>query len=182
VKNPIQGEGRAEATAPALHLVPKPDAEVAHDELAISASAMPRWNRLAEEERASVGAFLDGEIAADGAYLVTASARLPREFVADLSAGGPLLRAAFPDLARKVSRVETVGEETVVRVRCLGDHRGPFYRLLSATGKEAGFDVVHRFVHHAEGRCEDRVAVDVRAIVTQLAEHRAKSRATAKAP
>ena len=163
----MRGFVSKEARPRLLHVVPT-QGEHVEDPLDVDGRALAYFG-LGAAARSKVEAFLDGESALEGAYVVHGRTRLPDAFVRDLERGGPVLRRAFPDLVRRVVSVELAGEETLVRVRCEGEQQGAFYRLFSATFKHTTFDVVHGFVPQ-EARPVHRISIDVRAIVTQLAE------------
>jgi hypothetical protein len=170
-------EGRFVALGHVLRVVPPPcDVEEA---LAPDAGAAACWSGLGDSERRRVALFLSGARERDEAYAVR-TRTLPEDFARGLGCCGPALRAAFPELARRIVSVITPAHEAiVVRVACSGEHRGAFFRILSATGRRVSFEVVHCLVVREGRAVEHRVEIDVRGIVSQLANGAAPKRGSA---
>ena len=142
-------------------------APVATLDLAIDAQIAARWCALDDAMRARVAAFLAYADCDMSSVLVDGT--LPQDFARDLRVGGRTLREAFPGLVRRVTYVGRQGHQIRVRVACAGEHRAPFFRLFSATGRRVAFDVVHRLVVRDGNVVEHHVTLDVRALIVQLA-------------
>jgi hypothetical protein len=142
--------------------------EPAEEDLVIEGAAAAPWRALGEAQRSGIAAFLGGAQRPGAVYDVRSDGPLPEDFARDLARGGPILRDAFPDLARRVVGVDRTEDPTVVRVACEGQQRGAFFRILSPSGRRVTFEVVHTVLVGAGRIVEHRVAIDVRAIVRQL--------------
>jgi predicted ester cyclase len=94
---------------------------------------------------------------------------VPETFARDLARGGGGFRAAFPQLVRRVVKIAASPGRICVRVVCLGEHVGPFFELLTPTGRWVGFHVDHHFAVVAEHVVDDCIAMNLRALVVQLA-------------
>jgi ketosteroid isomerase-like protein len=127
------------------------------------------WRALDDAMRARIESFLTPAAEVLGNAPFSPEGPLPPDFARDLATGGHALRAAFPALARRVVGVTREGETIAVRVRCEGDHDGPFFRILSPTGRRVSFDVTHHLVVRDGVVVVHRVAIDVRAIVVRIA-------------
>ncbi len=130
---------------------------------------LPAWSALDEALRSRIEAFLTPAAGAFGSARFSPEGTLPFDFTRDLSTGGQALRAAFPALERRVVEVTHDDEGIAVRVRCEGDHEGPFFRIFSPTGRRVSFDVAHHLVVRDGVVVEHRVAIDVRALVVLIA-------------
>lgn len=150
-----------------LHVVPPPSLAAA-DSVEVDEHATGGWMSSGEVVRAQVSAFLSGIWWRESALDVSTEKGLPEEFAVDLARGGPLLRAAFPDLRRRVIEVAQSPSLVSVRVRCEGGQTGPFFGLLSPTGRAVAFDVVHLIAAGTGHLARHQVAVDMRRIVVQL--------------
>ncbi len=133
------------------------------------------WRSLDESARTQLRAFL----APSGAATLMACRapyraenRLPDRFATDIVTGGPGIRAAFPALTRTVERITASNDVVTVRVACEALHSGPFFDLLRATGKRVRFSEIHELVPQGGALLEDRVTLDLRTILRQLAVSR----------
>jgi hypothetical protein len=173
-------ERRCGAWSHLLHVVPplpeRADGELMIDDEAVAA----RWRPLGEALRARVSAFLDVARWPGAPYDVRAAAPIPEDFARDLATGGATLRSAFPGLVRRVHAVHHAGDAITVHVRCVGEQRGAFFRILSPTARRVTFDVVHVVDVRGERVAEHRVALDLRAIVLQLASVSATAKARSR--
>jgi hypothetical protein len=167
---------------PLLRVVPAPK-ETADADLRIDAGVAIQWRALPAAGRARLSAFLAGARGGEFPRCECTNAALPEAFARDLAYGGPLLRAAFPELVRCVKRVDRRTDRVVVRVACEGRHDGAFFGILSPTGRHVAFDVVHDFAMRDGYVVEHRVSLDVPAILSQLvAGPRSSEPATAPSP
>lgn len=103
---------------------------------------------------------------------------VPAGFLADLAAGGPLLRAAFPRLVRRLASVDTAAADTAVadaagplavHITCEATHDGSFFGFMQPTGRRVRFDEIHHVALGPGNVAEARVELDFRAIIRQLA-------------
>jgi hypothetical protein len=93
----------------------------------------------------------------------------PAPFAADLACGGGARRAAFPDLVRRVVSIERTGDRRVaIRVACTGTHAGAFFGFVKPTHRAVRFDEVHDVRVDGGRIIEDRLELDLRAIVRQI--------------
>jgi predicted ester cyclase len=126
---------------------------------------------LEETARARVAAFLSTEPAP---FRYDVHGALPAAFMHDLSRGGPLFRAAFPELERRIADLRWSDAALTLCVHCDGEQRAPFYGVLAATGRRVRFDVVHR-VELGRGRAiRHLVTLDVHDVLRQLARRAAR--------
>lgn len=130
-----------------------------------------RWRELDQPSRDHVDTFLSVE-PAPSVNVVVATA-LPSTFADDLAVGGPQLRAAFPHLQRTLAGITRKGTRITVRIACEGDHAEPFFGILAATRRHVQFVEEHRMELRDGRLCEDRIVIDLAAIIRQL--HVAKS-------
>jgi len=126
-----------------------------------------RWGSLDARVRQPVESLFEGAPAASGVPFAV-DGDLPLEFVRDLVCGGGAFRDAFPALVRCVVEIRSCDDLITVRVACEGDHTGPFFELLSPTHRSVRFDVVHRLALRDALLREDRIALDMRRIISQL--------------
>lgn len=156
----------------ALSVVRAPVAPVAPvPTLEIPPALAPRWAALAPSVRRYLAAYLAPAacLTADCPDRVelVAPPPVPPTFVDDLSRGGPLLRAALPDLVRTLTRIDGPAPLSI-EILCEGTHDAPFFGFLLPTRRRVRFHEVHQLVL-GDHLLEDRVSIDVRAIVRQLA-------------
>jgi hypothetical protein len=137
-------------------------------ELEIAPGVSTAWNALAPGLRHRVAALFDRSCA-PAARSFEVEGRMPEDFARDLACGGCGFRAAFPTLTRRIVAIVGTPSHPLVRVVCQGKHLAPFFDLLAPTGRRVQFDVMHRLVVGGDHLIEDRVALDLRAIVLQLA-------------
>jgi len=125
-----------------------------------------RWTRLDPRVHAYLRGYLAPVPEAQPHRVAPVDAAAP--FHEDLVRGGPLLRAAFPDLVREVVAIEGT-DRIVVRIACDGIHAGPFFGFMRATGRHARFTETH-VMELRDGRgLVDQVTIDIRSIIRQLA-------------
>jgi hypothetical protein len=154
-----------EAKGGPLGLVP---VRPAVDDLEIALGVNAAWNTLALSLRRRVATLFDRPCAvAVCSYEIEGP--MPEDFARDLAWGGFRFRAAFPTLRRRVVAIVATPSHTFVRIACQGEHVAPFFDLLAPTKRSVQFDVTHRLVIAGDDRIEDRIALDLRAIVLQLA-------------
>ncbi len=139
-----------------------------------------RWSELAPELQRHLAAFLAPDAAAQARIEVTEREGVPASFAEDLAGGGPLLRAAFPDLVRELVAIEVAPGTVSVRVACEGTHAGAFFGFMLPTRRRVRFEEVHELAVRG-GAVSDRVTIDVRAIVRQLVGAPSIARAAARA-
>lgn len=94
---------------------------------------------------------------------------VPETFARDLGRGGGGFRAAFPWLVRRVVKIAASPDRICVRVVCRGEHVGQFFELLTPTGRWVRFHVDHHFAVVGEHVVDDCIAMNLRALVVQLA-------------
>ena len=126
-----------------------------------------RWGSLDARVRRPVEFLFEGAPVASGVTFAV-DGDLPLEFVRDLVCGGGAFRDAFPALVRRVVEIRSCDDLVTVRVACEGDHTGTFFELLSPTHRSVCFDVVHRLALRDALPREDRIALDMRRIISQL--------------
>lgn len=150
--------------------------------LAVPPPLSARWAELPPPLRRHLASFLaparpadpPGALAARVAAAPTAPTApgppgsVPASFLEDLAAGGPHLRAAFPNLVRRLASIDGA-DPLVVRVTCEGAHDGPFFGFMLPTNRRIRFDELHHLTLARDGAADVRVAIDFRAIVRQLA-------------
>jgi predicted ester cyclase len=125
------------------------------------------WRRLADSVRCHVGSYLGDTPVADG--VVVAPREAPATFAEDLARGAPGLHAAFPDLVRRVTAIDDDGGRRVtIRVACEGTHDGAFFGFMMPTGRAVQFEEIHHLRVEREQLVEDRLELDLRAIIRQL--------------
>jgi predicted ester cyclase len=124
------------------------------------------WRRLAEPVRAHVGSYLGDRPVADG--VVVAPREAPATFAEDLARGAPTLHAAFPDLVRRVTSIDDEGRHVTIRVACEGTHDGAFFGFMMPTGRAVRFEEIHHLRVERDALIEDRLEIDLRAIIRQL--------------
>ena len=133
---------------------------------AASALAEP-WHRLGGAVRRHLDAFLGAERI--GAGIVVPPPEAPAPFAADLAGGGLALRVAFPDLVRTVIAIERAGERAfTIRIACAGTHDGAFFDVVKPTHRRVRFEELHHVRVEGDRIVEDRLELDLRAIVRQL--------------
>jgi SnoaL-like polyketide cyclase len=126
------------------------------------------WDALALGLRHRVAALFDRPCAlATRSFEVEGA--MPEAFARDLAHGGCGFRAAFSAFTRRIEGIVDTTSHTSVRVVCQGKHVGAFFGLLSATGRQVEFEVVHRLVVAGNEVLEDRIALNLRTILLQLA-------------
>ncbi|MGE0548141.1 MAG: ester cyclase [Kofleriaceae bacterium] len=125
------------------------------------------WQRLAAVVRDHLGAFLAGRPVND--KVVVVSRETPSTFADDLAVGAPQLHAAFPDLVRRVTAIDDSGKRVTVRLSCQGTHDGAFFGFMMPTGRAVRFEEVHHIVVECDQLIEDRLELDLRTIIRQLA-------------
>lgn len=126
------------------------------------------WCQLAIPVRAHITSFLGDERVAPGLVVVPNS--LVRTFADDFACGAPILRAAFPDLARSVIAIEVTTDLTLVRISDAGTHDGLFFDCVIPTGRRVAFEELHRLRIEHDRVVEDCVEIDMGDIVRQLAK------------
>ncbi len=126
-----------------------------------------RWGSLEARVRRPVECLFEGAPVASGVTFAV-DGDLPLAFVRDLVFGGGAFRDAFPALVRRVVEIRSCDDLVTVRVACEGDHTGTFFELLSPTHRSVCFDVVHRLALRDALPREDRIALDMRRIISQL--------------
>jgi hypothetical protein len=126
-----------------------------------------RWGSLDARVRRPVECLFEGAPVASGVTFAV-DGDLPLEFLCDLVCGGGAFRDAFPALVRRVVEIRSCDDLVTVRVVCEGDHTGTFFELLSPTHRSVCFDVVHRLALRDALPREDRIALDMRRIISQL--------------
>lgn len=124
------------------------------------------WRQLAGAVRCHVGAFLGDRPVAAG--VVVAPTDAPASFAEDLVRGAPTLHAAFPDLVRRVVAIDIDGRRVTVRVACEGTHDGAFFGFMMPTGRAVQFEEIHHLRVEHDELVEDRLELDLRAIIRQL--------------
>jgi predicted ester cyclase len=138
--------------------------------LEVAAPLIARWYELAPPLRSHLSQFLGSDGAPEGRIAVTPDKAVPASFVDDLAAGGARLRAAFPDLSRRLATIEDrEGRALSIRIECEGTHNGAFFGFMLPTRRRVRFDEVHEVALSEEG-VDDLVSIDIRAIVRQLAQ------------
>jgi predicted ester cyclase len=132
------------------------------------------WELLDDVIRSQISEFLASEGSVQKSrtakcvpYRATGS--LPERFMTDIRSGGAGLRCAFPGLVRTVERVSRTMRGVAVEIVCKGEHTGPFYDLVCPTGRDVCFSEFHDLLLARGVLVEDRVAVDVRSVLRQLA-------------
>lgn len=133
----------------------------------VASAITSRWGSLDARVRRPVESLFEGPPVASGVTFAV-DADLPLEFVRDLVCGGGAFRDAFPGLVRRVVEIRSCDDLVIVRVACEADHTGTFFELLSPTHRSVCFDVVHRLALRNALPGEDRIALDVRRIISQL--------------
>jgi hypothetical protein len=133
--------------------------------LTVPGSLQTAWDSLASRHRAHLDSYFEPSSERDLDVLL-ASDDLPSLFGDDLVRGGLRLRAAFPGLARELITLE-LGTRIEVAIRCQGTHEAAFYDIVTATGRRVEFIEKHTLMRSG-GRPVDVVAIEIRAIVTQL--------------
>lgn len=174
----IRRKGMCWSKAALLTLVRDPGIEVAP-------LLRGRWSELAPALREHLAAFLapEAEVVTRIEVAESVSEGVPASFTADLAGGGALLRAAFPDLERRLVSIEVAaGAEgaVAVRVACEGTHAGAFFGFMLPTRRRVRFEELHELAVRG-GAVSDRVTIDVRAIVRQLVGAPSIARAAARA-
>ena len=106
--------------------------------------------------------------AGEGVCVTHDGAFVPGDFAADLARGGPGFRAAFPRLVRRLASIQSLASTIIVGVDCEGTQDGTFFGLLVPKGRTVRFEEVHMLAIGSRGAVEDRLSLDVRAIVSQL--------------
>jgi hypothetical protein len=138
------------------------------------------WRRLDDSVRDHVHAFL-GTTSIASNVIVPAATDLPPEIAVDLAQGGVALRAAFPELVRRVVAIAASNPRRVtIRVTCEGRHCGILFGLVKPTRRIVRFDAVHCLTCDGDRIVEDHLEIDLRAIVRQLAA-RSRVNATSRA-
>lgn len=127
------------------------------------------WRALGPAIRGYLGQFLTLAAPAHAPEQVAALATGFPGFHDDLAAGGPRLCAAFPGLVRTLVAIERGDDRLEVRIACEGAHDGPFFDFMLATGRAVRFVEIHRLQVRAGRIVEDQIAIDLRAIIRQLA-------------
>jgi hypothetical protein len=130
-----------------------------------------QWRSLEATVRECVAALLNGSTSS-GASAFIVAVPLPEGFARALACGGRGFRAAFSALTRHVVEIGGPDELISIRVACEGDQDRPFFHLVSPTRRHVQFEVVHRLTIERGRVLEDRIALDVRTIVLQLAAPR----------
>lgn len=147
-----------------------PSAPGAHRPLVVAGAVRRAWQALPEAARRHVEAFLGPRRRrASGSAVAVAGAEadpLPAVFGDDLARGGARLRAAFPDLQRRL--VVLAADPLVLEIECAGTHRGAFYDILAATHRRVRFVERHTLRVDHQRLVEDVLELDLRAIVRQL--------------
>jgi hypothetical protein len=134
----------------------------------VASALTSRWGSLDASIRRPVESLFEGAPVAGGVTFAV-DGDLPLEFVRDLVCGGGAFCDAFPALVRRVVEIRSCDDLVTVRVACEGDHTGTFFELLSPTHRSVCFDVVHRLALEGGLPREDRIVLDVRRIISQLA-------------
>ena len=93
---------------------------------------------------------------------------MPSTFAADLVAGRPHLRLAFPTLERTLVAVGR-GPRATVRFACTGTHDGVWFDCVKPTHRRVWFDESHTLVTDPDGTVTDVVHIEYGEIVRQLA-------------
>ena len=137
-------------------------------DLEVAPRIRAEWGALDSRARLRVAALFDPSCAAAGRAFVVGG-DLPELFARDLARGGGGFRVAFPRLVRRVVNIAAAPDRISVRVVCRGEHAGPFFELLTPTRRWVRFDVDHRLVVVGHQVVEDCIALNVRALVVQLA-------------
>jgi hypothetical protein len=148
--------------------------------LEVPSSLAQGWTRIGVAARSHVTAYLAGAAIAGG--VVVATGDVPPTFAADLAVGAPQLRAAFPGLRRRVVALEARGGRAIVRVACYGLHGGAFFGFMAPTGRPVAFDEEHALVLDGDHVAVDHLALDLRAIIRQMAGPRSRMLAAAPLP
>jgi hypothetical protein len=165
LENAARDLGRCEAQDGSPGLVP---AQPGVGELEVATGLDAAWTALALGVRHSVGAlFARAEPLPVQTFEIEGC--LPDCFARDLARGGAGLRAAFPALRRRVIAIDTTPSQVLARVACRGRHLAPFFDLLAPTQRYVRFDVMHHVVLADNHHARDRVTLDLRAILVQLA-------------
>jgi predicted ester cyclase len=141
--------------APALDLAPR---------------LAPAWNALPAAARDHLAGFLADPPAARAHVIAPPGA--PASFADDLARGGPALRAAFPALVRQIAAIARDGDRVTIRIDHAGTHTGAFYDLVLPTGRAVSFTVGHDLRLDGDRVVDDRLTIDLGAIVRQLAAPR----------
>lgn len=145
----------AVAPAPALDIAPR---------------LTTAWSGLPAAARDHLAGFLADPAVARADVIAPPGA--PASFAEDLARGGPALRAAFPALARHVAAIARAGDRVSIRIDHAGAHTGAFYDLVLPTGRAVTFPVVHDLRLDGDRVVDDRLTIDLGAIVRQLAAPR----------
>jgi hypothetical protein len=124
-----------------------------------------QWFALPIPVRAQVTGFLGTEPVTVPAVVDDG---VPGCFADDLATGGRGLRAAFPDLVRRVAGIERAGDRIEIRIACEGTHAGAFFGLVTPTGRRVRFEEHHALVVADDRLIADRLALDLGAVVRQL--------------
>jgi predicted ester cyclase len=149
---PLFGVAPASAPAPAFELAPRLDAA---------------WRALPAAARDHLAGFLADAPTARAHVIAPPGA--PASFADDLARGGPALRAAFPTLVRHVAAITRDGDRASIRIGHTGAHAGAFFGLVLPTGRAVTFTITHDLRLDGDRVVDDRVTIDLRAIVRQLA-------------
>lgn len=93
----------------------------------------------------------------------------PAAFAADLERGGPALRAAFPALRRRVAAIALHADRVVITIACEATHDGTFFGFMRPTRRAVQFTETHAMRVDGDRVVDDALAIDLRAIIRQLA-------------
>jgi hypothetical protein len=137
-------------------------------DLEVAPRVSAQWRALDSGVREQVAALFDRSCAVVGRAFAVRG-RVPELFARDLACGGGGFRAAFPFLVRRVVRIAASPDSVSVRVVCRGQHVGTFFELLTPTRRWVRFHVDHRLAVIGDHVVEHCVALDLRALVVQLA-------------
>ena len=137
-------------------------------ELEVAPTVSAKWGALDSRVRQRVAALFDRSCVVAGQGFAVRG-KVPEMFARDLACGGGGFRAAFPLLVRRVVKIAAWPDRISVRVVCGGEHVGPFFELMTPTRRWVRFHVDHRLAVIGDHVVEDCIAVDLRALVVQLA-------------
>jgi len=153
--------------------LPRPAGYGTVQRLEVKSCQRRAWELLDDVIHSQISEFLADERSAQSktekSVPYGATGSLPERFMTDIRSGGAGLRRAFPGLVRTVNRVSRTMRGVAVEIVCRGEHTGPFYDLVCPTGRDVCFSEFHDLLLPRGVLVEDRVAVDVRSVLRQLA-------------
>ena len=140
------------------------------DSMVVSDPIAGAWFDIPDSIRRHISSFLSGA-RRRRAIAVATQDYLPRVFADDLMGGGVRLRAAFPDLRRRLTAI-TSGAGLTIEVHCEGTHDCAFFEILSPSKRVVRFAERHTFDQCRQGGLLGLVDINLGEIVRQLSGSR----------